>query len=106
MRKQNLRVIRLGNKIVSSEIHAHQLIDVAVAAGHNNNRHSRFLPDFPADQKTVVYRQVDIEKDQVRMKRKRLLRRVFKPLQANNFITVLFQKYFELVPYFFIIFYD
>ena len=49
MRKQNLRVIRLGNKIVSSEIHAHQLVDVAVAAGHNNNRHSRFLPDFPAD---------------------------------------------------------
>lgn len=34
------------------------------------------------------------------MKRKRLLRRVFKPLQANNFITVLFQKYFKLVPYF------
>ena len=55
-------MVGLGDEIVRAEIHAHELIELAVPAGDDDDGHIRLLSKLPADVIAVKVREIDVQR--------------------------------------------
>ena len=91
-------MVRLCDKVVRTQIHAHQLIHLAVPAGHHNDGNLALPTYLPANMITVKLRQIDIQEDQMGISFHNPVYHVFKIIGNHRLIPVFFQQYLELYP--------
>ena len=59
--KQNLQIVGLGHKVISSQVHTDQLIHIGISACHNNNRHITAFAHLPTDKMTIHNWKIQIQ---------------------------------------------
>ncbi len=78
------RVERLGHVVVGAQFEADDLVDVVVARGEHDHGDARALAQLAADGESVHLRHHDVEYDEVRVGRARLLQRLLAVERLNH----------------------